>query len=62
WTYLNRLRLKSHFKKQINAAACRERTFTGENKARGGMVKRLVILACIAFIVFTFFILHHINR
>jgi hypothetical protein len=62
WTYLNRLRLKSHFKKKINGAVCRERTFTGENQARGGMLKRLVILVCLAFIVFTFFILHHINR
>jgi Fe-S oxidoreductase len=62
WTYLNRLRLKSHFKKQINAAACRERTFTGENQARSGMVKRMVIVACLACIIVTFFILYHINR
>jgi Fe-S oxidoreductase len=62
WTYLNRLRLKSHFKKKINAAACRERTFTGENVAGGGMVKLLVLLACLAGIVFTFSILSHINR
>lgn len=44
WTYLNRLRLKSHFKKKINAAAGRVRTFTGENKPKGGMLQRIVIL------------------
>lgn len=54
WTYLNRLRLKSHFKKQIKAAVSRERTFTGENLARGGILKRLfklLVLAAVAVIV-----------
>lgn len=41
WTYLNRLRLKNHFKKKIHAAVSRERTFTGENRANGGMLKRI---------------------
>ena len=43
WTYINRLRLKSHFKKTINGAACRERTFTGENKRTTGMLTCLSI-------------------
>lgn len=30
WTYLNRLRLKSHFKKKIHASVSRERASTGE--------------------------------
>ncbi len=32
WTYLNRLRLKNHFKKSINAVVCRTRTFSGQIK------------------------------
>jgi len=52
WTYLNRLRLKSYFKKHINAAASRERTFTGEDAARGGaMLKRLVILLALVAVI-----------
>ncbi|MCB2183279.1 MAG: VTT domain-containing protein [Desulfobulbaceae bacterium] len=52
WTYLNRLRLKSYFKKNINAAVSRERTFSGENRPQGGMLKRLAILsALIGFII-----------
>ncbi|MCF8056988.1 MAG: VTT domain-containing protein [Desulfocapsa sp.] len=45
WTYLNRLRLKNQFKKKIHAAVSRERTFTGENQAKSGMLKRITILA-----------------
>jgi uncharacterized membrane protein YdjX (TVP38/TMEM64 family)/heterodisulfide reductase subunit B len=44
WTYLNRLRLKSHFKKTINVAACRERTFIGENKKKRSILQRIIIL------------------
>ncbi|MCK9293579.1 MAG: VTT domain-containing protein [Desulfobulbaceae bacterium] len=51
WTYLNRLRLKSHFKRHITAAASRERTFSGEERARGGMVKRLVILLALVGVI-----------
>jgi Fe-S oxidoreductase len=43
WTYLNRLRLKSHFKRKVHAALRRERTFTGAPLAGSGPVKRLVI-------------------
>ncbi|MBU0910259.1 MAG: VTT domain-containing protein [Proteobacteria bacterium] len=52
WTYLNRLRLKSYFKKHINAAVSRERTFTGEEQSRGAILKRLaILLALVAVIV-----------
>lgn len=51
WTYLNRLRLKNHFKKKIHAAVCRERKFTGENKAKGGILKRLAILAVLIAVI-----------
>jgi len=50
WTYLNRLRLKSYFKKNINAAVSRERTFTGE-EARGGLLKRMVILLALVAVI-----------
>ena len=43
WTYLNRLRLKRHFKKNINGTASRVRTFTGENQAKGAMVQRILM-------------------
>lgn len=36
WTYLNRLRLKGHFKKRIHASVSRERNYTGEQQAKGG--------------------------
>lgn len=45
WTYLNRLLLKKHFKKKIPAATHRERTFVGEDTAKGGMLKRIALLA-----------------
>ncbi len=44
WTYLNRLRLKRHYKKKINTPICRERTYTGENTPNGGMLQRVVLL------------------
>ena len=47
WTYLNRLRLKNHFKKKINATTCRVRTFTGENGAERGMLPRIVLLVAL---------------
>ena len=47
WTYLNRLRLKSHFKKKVNSATYRVRTFSGAGKPKGGMVQRIVILVAL---------------
>jgi len=52
WTYLNRLRLKRHFKKKIKAAAARERTFTGAEKpSKAGILKRLGFLAGLVGII-----------
>lgn len=51
WTYLNRIRLKKFFKKNVNTAVSRERTFTGENVSRGGMLKRIIILAVLIGII-----------
>lgn len=52
WTYLNRLRLKRHFKKKIKAAASRERTFTGAKKpGKAGILKRLGFLALLIGII-----------
>ncbi len=45
FTYLNRLRLKSWFKKTIDAAASRERTYTTPEGNKKGWTGRLVILA-----------------
>jgi len=45
FTYLNRLRLKSYFKKTVDAAASRERTYTVLEGKRKGWVGRLAILA-----------------
>ena len=47
-TYLNRLRLKSKFKKLINPAVTRERTYTGEEKgSKGSLFLRILILMLI---------------
>ena len=52
WTYLNRLLLKNYFKKRIDAAVSRERTFAGENRNKGTAFKRIGILfALIALIM-----------
>ena len=52
WTYLNRLLLKSYFKKRIDAAVSRERTFCGENTNKVAAFKPVVILfTLIAFII-----------
>jgi uncharacterized membrane protein YdjX (TVP38/TMEM64 family)/Fe-S oxidoreductase len=51
-TYLNRLRLKSRFRKSIDARVTRERTFTaGEETKKGGMVKRLLLLFAIVAVI-----------
>ena len=52
WTYLHRLLLKSHFKKKIKATVSRERTFIGEEQAKGGMLKRIVILLALIGVIF----------
>ena len=53
FTYLNRLRLKKHLKKNIDAAITRERTFTaGKEAGRGGLTKRLIFLFCIIAAIF----------
>ena len=47
-TYLNRLRLKKRFKNTVAAAVTRERTFTADSeKKKGGLVKRLALIALI---------------
>ncbi|MBL4902643.1 VTT domain-containing protein [Desulfocapsa sp. AH-315-G09] len=54
WTYLNRLRLKNHFKKKINAAVSRERTFTGENnKNKSGLLKKFAFFAALIAVIIT---------
>jgi len=51
-TYLNRLRLKSQFKKLIDAKVTRERTFTaGEGRKKGGVAKRLAFLFAILAVI-----------
>ena len=53
FTYLNRLRLKKHLKKNIDAAITRERTFVTEKEAgKGGLMKRLIFLFCIIAAIF----------
>ena len=51
-TYLNRLRLKSQFKKLIDAKVNRERTFkAGEETKKGGVAKRLAFLFAILAVI-----------
>ena len=48
FTYLNRLRLKKHFKNTLIAPKTRERTFLeAEEKRKGQLVKRIIILLII---------------
>lgn len=59
FTYLNRLGLKKYFKKTINAPITRERTFTyGEDKKRGGFLKRTFFLL---FIISTIIVIRFTN-
>ena len=47
-TYLNRIRLKKRFQKEVKAATTRERSFwAGEKAKKSGMVIRLAILGLI---------------
>ncbi len=48
FTYLNRLRLKSRFRKELPVAASRERTFRAAPGKKGGWALRLLILAALA--------------
>lgn len=52
-TYVNRLRLKDHFKKAISSTLSRERTFTSEENSRKGrtVVRALFLLLIIAAII-----------
>jgi Fe-S oxidoreductase len=45
FTYINRLRIKKYFKKVLDAAVSRERTYTAAEEKKKGWVGRLVILA-----------------
>lgn len=57
FTYLNRLRLKSYFKKTVKGEAVRERTFSAGVQTKGGFLKRLlvvmIVIAAILAIRFT---------
>jgi uncharacterized membrane protein YdjX (TVP38/TMEM64 family)/Fe-S oxidoreductase len=50
-TYLNRLRLKSRFRKSIDAKVTRERTFTEGEEKKGGVAKRLIFLFAILAVI-----------
>lgn len=54
FTYFNRLRLKSYFKKTVDAAASRERTYTVLEGERKGLVGRLAILAVLVAAIIAF--------
>ncbi|NPU83969.1 MAG: hypothetical protein HPY65_05730 [Syntrophaceae bacterium] len=45
FTYLNRLRLKNRFRKELPVAASRERTFRAAPEKKGGWALRLLLLA-----------------
>ncbi len=51
-TYLNRMKLKNRFKKTIDASVTRERTFNVEEKKKGGLLKRLVVLGILVAAIF----------
>jgi Fe-S oxidoreductase len=51
FTYLNRLRLKGHFKKTVQAAASRERTFRAGEKPKGSLGRVLVLAGIVAAII-----------
>jgi uncharacterized membrane protein YdjX (TVP38/TMEM64 family) len=52
-TYWKRLRLKRWFKKNVPAAVRRERTFSGSEKKKGGMVKPIIFLFFLAAAIAT---------
>jgi uncharacterized membrane protein YdjX (TVP38/TMEM64 family)/Fe-S oxidoreductase len=51
-TYLNRLKLKSRFKKTLDAAVTRERTFNAEAAPKGGLLKKMLLLGILAAAIF----------
>lgn len=52
-TYLNRVKLKKHFQSNVDAAVSRERDFIAGEKAGGGLVGKLTILALIIAAIVT---------
>ncbi|HPJ96089.1 MAG TPA: TVP38/TMEM64 family protein, partial [Syntrophales bacterium] len=51
-TYLNRLKLKSRFKKTLDAAVTRERTFNAEAAPKGGLLKKVLLLGILVAAIF----------
>jgi uncharacterized membrane protein YdjX (TVP38/TMEM64 family)/Fe-S oxidoreductase len=51
-TYLNRLILKRRFKKEVKASTTRERTFHVEEKKKGFLLNRLLVLGLLAAAIF----------
>jgi len=51
-TYLNRLKLKRRFRKEIGASVTRERTFRGDEEEKGSLLKRLLVLGLLAAAIF----------
>ena len=51
-TYLNRMKLKSRFKKAIPAAESRERTFNTEETKKGSLLKRVLVLGILVAAIF----------
>jgi len=52
FTYLNRLKLKRRFKKEVDAAVTRERTVQPEEVKKGGMLKRIALLGLLVTSIF----------
>lgn len=52
FTYLNRLRLKNYFKKEINGVITRERTYTTV-KEKSNFLKRIIILSLLVIAILT---------
>ena len=51
-TYLNRMKLKSRFKKAIDASVTRERTFDAEETKKGSLLKRILVLGILVAAIF----------
>jgi len=51
-TYLNRLKLKRRFKKEVDASVTRERTFSADEDKKGSLLKRLLVLGLLAAAIF----------
>jgi len=60
FTYLNRIRLKKHFKKTLRGTITRERAFTvGEESKKGSLLQQFLILF---FIIAAIFIIHSTGK